>query len=419
MKLLTKTNLYYTLFALIIFIIGGFAFFYIIQNEIYEEIDEALLFRKDTIIKQLNSGGEKYIKELAAGGEVSINRINDKSGIPLGISDTLIFNPGEKEGEQFRRLSFITDINNTPYHINILRSVTDSDSLVDGIAMAVSIIFSLLLGGGALLNYYISKRIWKPFYSVLDKIKDYRPAGEIIGGFPASNISEFSKLNDVIERLVAKVQNDFINLKQFTENASHEIQTPLAVIKTKSEMLLQREDLDLKTLKEIMSINETATRLSKLNQALLQLMKIENLQYQESEKIDLGRLLETKLEKLNELITMKNIKLTKTINKIVFVNMNSSLADILLSNLLNNSIKHNIYGGEININLTQDSLSIKNTGNDLKIRPEKLFGRFVKESNSHESIGLGLSIVKQICDNNKFNVNYIYQHPIHEIKITF
>jgi two-component system, OmpR family, sensor histidine kinase QseC len=91
----------------------------------------------------------------------------------------------------------------------------------------------------------------------------------------------------------------------------------------------------------------------------------------------------------------------------------------LFSNLLNNSIKHNIYGGEININLTQDSLSIKNTGNDLITRPEKLFGRFVKESNSHESIGLGLSIVKQICDNNKFNVNYIYQHPIHEIKITF
>jgi signal transduction histidine kinase len=236
---------------------------------------------------------------------------------------------------------------------------------------------------------------------------------------PKSSISEFRNLNQVIQRLVTKVENDFVNLKQFTENASHEIQTPLAIIKNKSELLLQQEELDKETVKEIVSINEAATRLSKLNQALLQLMKIDNRQYQESEKIDLSGLLEIKLQRLNELIEMKNIKLKTSIDKNVFIYMNVSLAEILLSNLLNNSIKHNIFGGKIIISLMSKELSIKNTGESLRIDPQKLFDRFVKESTSNESIGLGLSLVKQICETYNFVVSYNYEHSMHELKINF
>jgi signal transduction histidine kinase len=285
--------------------------------------------------------------------------------------------------------------------------------------LSALIIFLLLLGGGAVLNYFISKRIWKPFYNILDIIKDYRPGGKTVVDLSKSSISEFQNLNQVIEKLVTKVENDFVNLKQFTENASHEIQTPLAIIKNKSELLLQREDLDKEAIKEIVSIDEAATRLSKLNQALLQLMKIDNRQYQESEKMDLSGLLEIKLQKLNELIEMKNIKLKTSIDKNVFIYMNVSLAEILLSNLLNNSIKHNIFGGELIINLIPNELSIKNTGEALHIEPEKLFDRFVKESTSNESIGLGLSLVRQICETYNFRVSYHYEHSLHELKVNF
>jgi signal transduction histidine kinase len=250
-------------------------------------------------------------------------------------------------------------------------------------------------------------------------IKDYRPGGKSVNELPRSNISEFKKLNQVIERLVTKVENDFINLKQFTENASHEIQTPLAIIKTKSEILLQREELDEEVVKEIISINDGATKLSKLDQALLQLMKIENHQYPESEKIDLSGLLEKKLQRLNELIEMKNIKLKTSININVIINMNVSLADIMLSNFLNNAIKHNIFGEELIIKLIPKELSIKNTGEALHIEPEKLLDRFVKESTSNESIGLGLSLVKQICETYNFTVSYNYEHSLHELKINF
>jgi signal transduction histidine kinase len=419
MKLLTKTNIYYTFFALIIFIIGGFAFFYIIQNKIYEEIDEALLSRKDFIAKQLKNKGEGYLNELTNWEDIRVIKTNEKSGIPFVFRDTIIFSPGDREGEKFRCLTLNADINDTNYKIDILRSVTDSESLEEGIVLSASIIFLLLLAGGAVLNYFISKKIWKPFYDVLDIIKDYRPGGKHLRKIPRSNISEFKKLDEVIERLVTKVENDFVNLKQFTENASHEIQTPLAIIKTKSELLLQREEIDKETVKEIVSINEAATRLSKLNQALLQLMKIDNRQNQESEAIDLSGLLEIKLKRLNELIEMKNIKLMTTIDKNVFVNMNISLAEILLSNLLNNSIKHNIFGGKIIITLIPNELSIKNTGEVLHIEPEKLFDRFVKESTSNESIGLGLSLVKEICETYNFKVSYSYEHSLHEIKVNF
>jgi signal transduction histidine kinase len=420
MKLLTKTNLYYTLFAMIIFIIGGFAFYFIIQNEIYEEIDEALISRKEVILKQSEIKGEGYFNELAKWDDIRISKANQKSAeIPSGFSDTLIFRPGEREGEQFRRLSFHTNLGGTTYKVDILRSATDSDSLIDGIVQSASIILLLLLGGGAILNYFISKKVWKPFYGVLDIIKDYRPGGEPVAVLPKSSISEFNNLNEVIERLVTKVENDFVNLKQFTENASHEIQTPLAIIKTKSELLLQLEELDKETVKEIVSINEAATRLSKLNQTLLQLMKIDNRQYQMTEKIDLSALLEKKLQRLNELVEMKNIKLKKSIDKNVFINMNVSLAEILLSNLLNNAIKHNVFGGEIDILLKYNELSIKNSGEELHTEPEKLFGRFVKESNSNESIGLGLSLVKQICETYNFTIVYNYKDSIHELKVKF
>jgi signal transduction histidine kinase len=419
MKLLTRTNLYYTLFALIIFIIGGFAFFYIIHNKIYEEIDEALLSRKNLIIKQLNIKGEKYLNELAPGEEIRIIKTSEKSGINYFFSDTLIFSPGQKEGEPFRCLTFYPALNGSYYKINLLRSATDSESLRDGIVTSTLTILLLLLGGGAVLNYFISKKIWQPFYNILDIIKDYRPKGKPIVNLPQSGISEFRKLNQVIERLVTKVENDFNNLKHFTENASHEIQTPLAIIKTKSEMLLQREDLDEEVVKEIVSINDGATRLSKLNQALLQLMKIENRQYQESEVIELSGLLESKLQRLNELIVMKDIILETRIDKKVSINMNVTLAGIMLSNLLNNSIRHNIFGGKIIISLNSKELSIRNTGEVLKTEPDKLFERFVKESTSKDSIGLGLSLVKQICETYNFTVSYNYEYPLHQLKVNF
>src|ERR1035438_965801 len=419
MKLLTKTNLYYTFFALIIFIIGGFAFFFIIQNKIYEEIDEALISRKEVILKQLVLKGEGYLNELAKSDDIRIIKTNQKSELQSGFSDTLIFRPGEREGEQFRFLTFNADLSGTLYKIDILRSATDSDSLIYGIVLSALIIFLLLLGGGAVLNYFISKRIWKPFYNILDIIKDYRPGGKTFVDLSKSSISEFQNLNQVIEKLVTKVENDFVNLKQFTENASHEIQTPLAIIKNKSELLLQREDLDKEAIKEIVRIAEETTRLSKLNQALLQLMKIDNRQYQESEKMDLSGLLEIKLFKVDKIIEMKNIKLKTSIDKNVFIYMNVSLAEILLSNLLNNSIKHNIFGGELIINLIPNELSIKNTGEALHIEPEKLFDRFVKESTSNESIGLGLSLVRQICETYNFRVSYHYEHSLHELKVNF
>ena len=419
MKLLTKTNLYYTFFALLIFIIGGFAFFYIIQNKIYEEIDEALLARKDLIIKQLEIKGDGYLNESVPGEVIKIVKSNDKSIMPFRFRDTLVFTPEQREGEPFRCITFFASLNRVIYKIDILRSATDSESLRDGIVTSTLIIFLLLLGGGAILNYFISKKIWKPFYNVLEIIKEYRPTSISVVKLPQSGISEFRTLNLAIERLITIVEDDFINLKQFTENASHEIQTPLAVIKTKLEILMQYEELNEDVLKEILNINEAAGRLSRLNFALLQLMKIENRQYQDSEAINLSELIESKLQRFNELIMMKNIKLETQIDKNVSITMNITLADILVSNLLNNSIKHNINGGSIHITLNEKGLLISNTGSPLKIEPKRLFDRFVKESASNESLGLGLSLVKQICDTYNFGVTYGYEAGLHIIKVQF
>ncbi|NJE06811.1 sensor histidine kinase, partial [Thermococcus sp. M36] len=147
-----------------------------------------------------------------------------------------------------------------------------------------------------------------------------------------------------------KAQQDFNSLKQFTENASHELQTPLAIIRTKFDLLIQAETLTQQQIEALQSANDALQRLSNLNKSLLLLTKIENKQFEEKVTINLKELIENKLIQLSELIQNKNIHVTYSLEEIT-INMNSDLAEILLNNLLVNAIKHNVPNGEIIINL--------------------------------------------------------------------
>ncbi|MDZ7605650.1 MAG: HAMP domain-containing sensor histidine kinase [Cyclobacteriaceae bacterium] len=216
-----------------------------------------------------------------------------------------------------------------------------------------------------------------------------------------------------------KNKADYKNLKEFSENASHELQTPIAVAKGKLELLLQSKNLDEDQLMLINSVSESIDHMSKMSRALSFLTKIENKEFSEMAPINLTEKISNLAYNFQELFDLKDIEATLDIEEDVIVHGDNTLFQILINNLLQNAVRYNIPGGKINISLTKTTLRISNTGNPLKTAPDELFKRFKKDIQSSENIGLGLSIVKKICDVSGYRVNYEHADGLHILSVVF
>ncbi len=208
-------------------------------------------------------------------------------------------------------------------------------------------------------------------------------------------------------------------LKEFSENASHELQTPLSIIKVKIESMMQNEKIEGEQLEKIQSIYRMINRLTSLNRSLTLLSKLGSIEYEKKEKIFLNEFISKKIDEFSEIAEAKQVSIITGFNCNKYLEMNPDLLEILFSNLLSNAIRYNIENGTIRIDLYDDRLVINNTGRALPEEPQKMFDRFVKGEQSDESSGLGLTIVKQICDRNNFGILYSTENSFHIIRITF
>jgi signal transduction histidine kinase len=193
------------------------------------------------------------------------------------------------------------------------------------------------------------------------------------------------------------------------------MQTPLAIINSKLDLMIQDQGLGEKHLRQLQAMYDAVGRLSKLNQSLLLLTKIENNQFAHADPVALAPLIEEKMVQFEDLIRTRNLTVHTLLDN-GKPRMNAYLADILLNNLLINAIRHNREGGQLDIRLQEDLLLISNTGPAFLFDPTTIFDRFTKGSHS-DGTGLGLAIVKQICDNYGFPLLYSYSDNIHSIRI--
>lgn len=232
-------------------------------------------------------------------------------------------------------------------------------------------------------------------------------------------IYEFNELNSALNKMTDKILNDYQSLREFTENASHEIQTPLALINSRIEGLIQDSSISGKHIQWIQDIHESAMRLSKLNHALLLLAKIDNGQYQEAEVLDLTAIVKRHLEEMEEVFVLKTITVSIERDEAFNVTINPTLADILVSNILNNAVKHNLpTSGFITIRISTEGLRVANSGMPLTTDPRKLFERFQKQNKSTASLGLGLAIVNKICEMSQLAVEYEHINGLHAISVS-
>lgn len=417
MKLLTRTSIYYLVFSLLLFIAGGVIFYIQVKEVIDEDDTENLYLEKDKVLQFLEDSARIPYQPLFLGDKIVFTE--KRAAVNERLSDTIMINILEDEPQRFKQLIFTAKLDQQNYAVTIIRPMFESEDLVEGVIISFVLTASLLFISLFIFSQILSKIMMKPFYSTLKVMQSFDVNKNEPIRLSSAKISEFRILNEEIRKMTDKILEDYQNLKEFTENASHEIQTPLAIIRSKLELIIQQENLSEEQMRLLQDTYESANRLSKLNQLLLLLSKIENRQFPDGENTDLNALIENKLSQFEEMIIYRNINVEKHLSSSPQIKMNPQLADILLSNIIGNAIKHNINSGKIIIDLNTTSLVISNTGEPLEIPAEKLFQRFQKANSSADSVGLGLSIVKQICDTYDFNLKYSYSDKIHIIAVYF
>lgn len=331
--------------------------------------------------------------------------------------DTVYISPKEKKQEPGRAVTCLTSLNGDNFKTILIVSREDTEYLVQIIGFITLVLSIGLLLTLFLTNRYILNGLWKPFYKTLIELKSFNISDNKTLNLKNTNVDEFNELNDTVQGMSAKVKDDFHNLKQFTENASHEMQTPLAVITSKLDTLIQDERLNGAQYAQINDIYSATNRLSRLNQSLLLLVKIENNLIDDVELLELNILVQDKIKQFHELLIDGHINLNTTLlPKQIYAS--NYLIDILLNNLFSNAIRHNVHSGQIVVTLTNDRIVFQNTGVPNALDPNKIFERFIK-SNRSEGTGLGLALAKNICNKYGWQIHYYYNTAVHTFEVLF
>ncbi|MEI6141047.1 MAG: HAMP domain-containing sensor histidine kinase [Mariniphaga sp.] len=414
MKLQDKINKRFLKVTFLIFLVAGILFYLALEHVVDYNIKEMLDSRKAYTVLSFRQNPQFFDSISSPDHSIFIKRINNQREYSF-YSDTLVFDQEEKELVPFRKMTFTLNKGNQSFEITILQSLLESEDLQKVIFSFMAVLFLMIFSALFLLNRWISVVVWNPFFQSLSKLNSWKIGKNQEIRFERTWVSEFDQLNGLLENMMLKIQADFANLKEFTENASHEIQTPLAIIKSKLEMVLQDKNLTDIQYQRIRVAFESAIRLSKLNEALLLLSKIENQQFLNQEEIDICSLIKSRLCFLEELFMLKKIDVSLYLNEPIIITMNPVLAEILINNLLSNALRHNVENGRLIISIVNQIITISNTGKQSQIDPSKLFFRFSKQTTSGESTGLGLAIASEICRTYDLDLKYSYSNELHNL----
>ena len=415
MKLIQKTKQTYIIYSIIIFIASSIIIFFVLKNIITKKQDENLLWDKELIAQKLKYEYPLPIFEV----DDFISKVPIKD--TLYFKDTLIYQliDGIEKRELYRQLTSVETLHGKTYIITTRSSLVKNQDFILAITLSIGMVILLLILTVFFVNTLVLRKAWQPFYENLEILKSFSVESNQSIHLQNSKIDEFQELNKSLIKLTNKINSDFNNLKEFTDNASHEMQTPLAIMQLKSESLMQSENLKTDEKQQIQAIYLAAQRLSKLNKTLLLLSKIENQQFSEKEVILLNDVINKQLEIFEDFIESKKITVIKKFTINVKVSANPLLFDIVISNLISNAIKHNSKSGDLEIVTSDLFISFSNSGVPLNISSTSLFERFKKDSKSSDSFGLGLAIVKKICDTYSWKINHSYIENQHNISIYF
>ncbi len=286
-----------------------------------------------------------------------------------------------------------------------------------GIMIQYALITAMLGISVVLTMRFISRKMWTPFDKTLDKLETFNLENGNIPALPASDVREFNRLNASLHQLMHKCLDSYKVQKEFTENSSHELQTPLAIFQSKLDLLLQQKGLTENQAEIIQDLYQMTARLSHLNRNLLLLTKIDNAQFSKSESICLSAFVEELLPSLESIAD--GLHIIKDFQQDVTVKANRSLLESMLNNLVVNAVRHNCTDGHIIIAIKNGILTVSNTSDETALDGMRIFNRFYRPAQNGKGNGLGLAIVKAVCDYHRWTVTYTYSEGNHTFTVKF
>ncbi len=417
MKLINKFTIWYLSITLVVMVAGGVIAYHKVKNEIDRAEIARLKNLNNTVADQMRKGNP--INGFTNGRPIIITQLD--SAVNTGdfyVTENSFYNTATQRKECRLTVNTFYSIDHRSYKVESYNYITKANEIFKGLLDSFTWILILLLTLVGISARLISNSILSPFYRSLKAIQGFNIKNKKPLVLPRTRTKEFNELNCFLQKMTDKVVEDYASLKEFSENASHELQTPLAIMRSKLDLLVE-SDINGEQAQLIGNMQKEIEKLSRINQSLVLLNKLEHHEYDKSESILLNQTVQESLDAVEELIDMKSITLKTQISEPVHLNFNRALADILLHNLLSNAIRHNTPNGQIFVCLTPRGLTVKNTGKTPTIPTSQMFQRFKKDNQCAHSVGIGLAIVKQICDLNQFGISYHFKEGWHILDVKF
>ena len=397
-------------------------FYWGIMEEINDEVDDSLEDYSELVIIRSLAGKELPAHDNGSNNQYFLKEVDASYALSkeaICYRDSMIYIAEKGETEPARILTTIfKDKDERYYELSVYTPTIEKRDLKEAIFQLLIGLFVVLLITILVINVWVFHQSMKPFYILLDWLEKFRlgKKNDVLDN--PTHTTEFRKLNEAVSRFASHSEEMFEQQKQFIGNASHEIQTPLAICQNRLEMLMEDETLSEQQMGEIAKTCQTLEYVSKLNKSLLLLSKIDNSQFASVEKVCLNEILYRYLCDYQEVYDYKGITLDVHEKNTFNITMNGTLAVVLITNLLKNAFVHNIYKGKIQIEITSSNIRFGNTGKDEHLDEKHIFERFYQGSKKEGSTGLGLAIVDAICRQSQLSIQYQFVKGWHWFDIS-
>ena len=398
-------------------------FYVTLTDEINDETDDMLENRAEAIVKRVLATGE-HPGGMDGAGESLLVEVPEDYAVAHAherYSDEERYVP-ERDDEVPARVlrQLFRDREGRWYELTVMTPTIEKEDLQEAILSWCVWLYLLLLLSILLVTVWLLSRMMRPLYALLRWLDAYRVGGENPALETTTSVVEFRRMNEAVGRFVDRAEASFERQKQFIGNASHEMQTPLAVCRNRLEMLVDdARTLTPEQLAEIASVQRTLGRLVRLNRTLLLLTKIDNGQFPESSEVDVGAQVRTTAEELGDIYAYRGVTLRLAEETTLIVRMNPSLAESLVANLLKNAFVHGDANGTVDVRVAGRSLEVTNDGAAGPLDGARIFDRFYRATEKEGSSGLGLALVEAVCRLYGLRVSYDYVAGRHRFTVQF
>ena len=398
-------------------------FYFATTNEINKETDESLTAFAETLITDYLAGEQLPDSSTTLGDQYVIRKVSAEyaaSHRHIRYKDTETYFNSSYDYEPARSVTYIFQTDDGQYReLTVFTTTIDKSKMKRSILYWLIALYLVLLIGIVIVNIWTVKHSMKPLKRLFRWLDNYKLGQDNAPLDNKTNITEFKRLNETVARSLERSERQYEQQKLFIANASHEMQTPLAVCVNRLEMLLDDETLTESQMAEIIKTMRTLKNLSATNRSLLLLCKIDNRQFSNRARISIKNTVEGILPDLESIYAGKRITVECSLDAGVTASMDPSLADTLAANLLKNAFVHNVAGGRITVAAGDGALTIANTGIDKPLDESRIFERFYHSADKKTSTGLGLAIVKAVCNLYGFSIKYSFEDGMHVFKVTF